>query len=464
MKAGEVIQTRRIFDEIQMNLSDENIQGLSDEVAAIFDEFGSTIKKFTGFRMSLHQNDLLKLLSLMPNLEELHLKSVRGSHELEQLGDIEAPINVQLPRLKYFKMTCSSFDFLADLECPVLEKFYIFVGSEGSSYEAINFILRCNQLEDVNIDQQLIDTQNPFSLNHLRLGKLKLSLPDGLMLNSMLPILQGQDNLRSISLLLPDKVDNMALRRIVSFTRLETLEIYVGEHVCTDLAYKILDLKNLKVLRIQSYANFIGVLTNAKNHQLEELSTVSFDGLPENFTQSLPVSFPNMKILSLCCISIEELLTLASRLKCLESLDMRGCQYPRNCKFEMPNKNLNVQELLISGLTFNQNSFHLIKTIAKVLPNVEILAISETDSFTPALLMNTILEFKSLKQFHSCAKRISSNRIANFIKSSDLRKIVVDFDCFSTDKAMKKFVEKYSDSFPLVKDNIRYNCLIMSRI
>lgn len=357
-------------------------------LTAIFLKFKQSIKKIALKYAAINEASLLKILNMLPNLEDITIdvslinSSMNSQQKLSQLKNV-----------KSFTCKVEAARILFELPNDVVTKLS-FTSVLKDSLPSVTLLQdifdKQRNIEELNFDPEKVD---PASLELLKLKKLRLASS-----SNSLAILENQQNLKSLNLQEP--VTNEEFVKICGFQKLESLSIKV-KNVDPNSLTKLNKVQSLKELtltldRVYSVNAFCDIaLSKLEKLELNFMCDTNTQAFIENF----PTNFPSLKHLKLTFADIKAIESLLQN-KNLQSLDINKITSSENAELPPPTiKHKNLKELKI-GHEFSQ---YLIDFISNCLPNLEKLL----------LCNNLINDMNTLHHVMLSCKRLTHISIIN---------------------------------------------------
>ena len=387
-----ILRSIRTFPEIKVKVwsfSDFNMMRLSE----IFSKFSKDIKKITFEFAAIDEKLLIKLLNLLPELEDITV-DVSLYSKIVETSNFKRKLCI-LSKMKHFSCNAESAKLILELPNNTLIKlsFISSLHNLPPSQELLRSVFNSQKkIEDLNFDPQNLEheTMNLKGLKILRLATNNL-LPDILnthdkisCLNTVQPLTDGDflsiSNLKFLQQLCLNvtKLDFFAVLDLKNLTTLKELTINI------DLISQGPTFKDLKLPEIEKIK-----LSYSENTNIEERIFV----IAEHF----PLNFPKLKHLEMGKVSTKILSILLNNTN-LESLQLSEISYSTNVRLHLTPKHYNLKELSLGSVDNAKNQ--VLNLIFSCLPNLQKLKLGNI-SFSDVELFKIYIK-KCKRLTHLC--------------------------------------------------------------
>jgi hypothetical protein len=400
-----ILRSNKLYDDVELQLWNYN-EFTMHRLSEIFHKFKQSIRKITFKFAAISEPCLIKLLNMLPNLEDITIdvslinSSMSSQQKLSQLKSI-----------KSFTSKVEAAKIIFELPNDVVTKlsFTSVLKDALPSVELLQDIFdKQRKIEELNFDPEKVD---PASLELLKLKKLRLASS-----SNSLVILENQQSLTSLSMQEP--VTNDEFVKICNFQRLESLSIKV-KNVDPKALIKLNRIQSLKELvltldRVYPVNAFCDIaLPHLEKLELNFMCDTNTQAFLENFS----TNFPSLKNLKLTFADIKAIQSLLLN-KNLQSLDINKVTSSDTAELQRCTiKHENLRELKI-GHEFSQ---YLIDLITDCLPNLEKLLLCNNLINDLNTLQNVMVNCKRLTHIsvvnQNCHPVLLFNQLITLLKS-----------------------------------------------
>lgn len=363
-----------------VDLKDCDYLVCSYKIKLIAKKFGDRIKKLKFWcspgtmTSELADVDLMKILELVPNVEELILLNVSILARLPPSSSLP-PMNLrQLKKLDLNHCSFESSTLLDRIPADVLSDLvFTFDSLNETIYQ--DFFNRQTKIKRLEIFEN-----HEINFDHLELEHLKISSDI-----DYVTMLTHQKKLKFLDFTI-SYIDGKVFYAVLQLKDLEVFRTLIDQVPCA-IFQQVDQLNQLKELRIDSHSSYdyghLRALSKMRGMQLEKLTLYfPMQKVPEDILIQISVNFLELKHIQLVNRSIQNLITIAQHVPKLESIlmDFYGMFYTPDilqiddyrCRHE------NLRKIVINSLytTDVQYTQALLK-FCNLCPNLERISLSK---------------------------------------------------------------------------------------
>lgn len=463
-----MINSNMIFNEIILDTNKVITLMNYWRLKNIFFIKGSLIKKLSWDSCKMTHIEVVTLLNFVPNLNYLEC----SVWKLENKFDGEPAERLNLLDLKKLKIIrCNE---------PTEEFFLNFLTEDvlkilTTDFDPCQLLVKQTKVTelDLNVEEFSHEKINFPKLTKLSMMMRKYKRDQHFILHSILP--QQSANLIYLDLIKCIGIfdgDDFSFITVCGMNHLQCLKINVDGLNNDVFKNNFNELKNLRELEIESvehdYSNLVDIIEEFSKMIFFNLNILKFEieslGLPLDRIEKMGKNLRNLKQFSLKCVTPLPLVSFLINFKSLEQINI-DYHYSREfstiCNGHDDKKFAQLKIVHLEGFSFgsemNSNETHL-KSVIKMLPNLEILDIDINLPLNSALLLNILSNLPKMRaiknlymvQSGEFYEKFDSELISKLIQiSTKLQHFSMEFKLKGVNMDVSKLKEMLSKEFIL---------------
>lgn len=373
-----------MFRDLTINLRDCSSLSRVERIERILSNFGSRLKIFKlwcsiqGDSAALTEVHLVKMLSWMPELEDLSIKNV-FVEDTVPLSDVSKGLDLfklKTLLLDHCMMTPAVLELIpADVLTNLV---FTFESYDETAFQ--NFFNRQKNIKTLEIFEN-----DQLRFDHLQLEHIKIS--SNLNFTSMI---RQQPKLKYINFTISE-IDDSVFNEVCKLKHLEVLRTCFDEISCQQFK-EIRNLQKLRELRLDSFIRIdrglMHELSMMKLTNLEKLTLVCpMRKICDEAIIQMSMNFAKVKNMQIMNLSIQIITTVLANFLKLEKLLMDFCSFigaPEDILDIADDfRHEGLQELVLTNSNQNEdvNSRPVLKLV-NACPNLKVLMLSDLTGFT----------------------------------------------------------------------------------